>query len=185
MKFLLRLKHWQLFLLTWGFPIIVDIWSLFEPKILFELFTIMMVFFTIGLLGWVWAIATVLNNKLNVETKLNLRIFKIIFSIPIVYIIAIISWIKYDSYTLQYESSGGAGASDSSIGLSILPFIIVVHLMSLVFIMMGLRFAAKTLKSVELGRQAKFADYVGEFFLIWFSPVGIWILQPRLNKLVK
>jgi hypothetical protein len=30
---------------------------------------------------------------------------------------------------------------------------------------------------------AKFSDYSGEFFLIWFSPIGYWILQPRLNKL--
>jgi hypothetical protein len=28
-----------------------------------------------------------------------------------------------------------------------------------------------------------FSDFAGEFFLIWFFPVGIWIIQPRINKL--
>jgi hypothetical protein len=44
---------------------------------------------------------------------------------------------------------------------------------------------AQTLRSVELGRLANFSDYAIEFFLIWFSPVGFWILQPRLNKLME
>ena len=62
--------------------------------------------------------------------------------------------------------------------------IVILHLLSMVFIFMGLRFAAKTMKTVELGRVAKFGDYVGEFFLIWFSFIGYWVLQPRLNKLI-
>jgi hypothetical protein len=29
----------------------------------------------------------------------------------------------------------------------------------------------------------KFKDFVGEFFLVWFFPIGVWILQPTINKL--
>jgi hypothetical protein len=46
-------------------------------------------------------------------------------------------------------------------------------------------FAAKTLKTIELERKAKFPEYAGEFMLIWFSVIGYWILQPRINKLIK
>ncbi len=63
--------------------------------------------------------------------------------------------------------------------------IVPLHLFSMFIIFWGIRFAAKTLKSVELGRMAKFGDYAGEFFLIWFSIIGYWVLQPRLNEFVK
>jgi hypothetical protein len=46
-------------------------------------------------------------------------------------------------------------------------------------------FAAKTLKTVELKREATFSDFVGEFFLIWFNFIGIWILQPKINKIIQ
>ena len=44
-------------------------------------------------------------------------------------------------------------------------------------------FIAKALKSIELQRSARFDEFVGEFFLIWFFPIGIWIIQPTVNKL--
>ncbi|WP_192821747.1 hypothetical protein [Rufibacter sp. LB8] len=44
-------------------------------------------------------------------------------------------------------------------------------------------FTAKALRSIELRRKARFGDYVGEFFLLLFWPVGIWVLQPRINKI--
>ena len=26
-------------------------------------------------------------------------------------------------------------------------------------------------------------DFVGEFFLMWFNYIGVWILQPRINRI--
>jgi hypothetical protein len=46
-----------------------------------------------------------------------------------------------------------------------------------------LYFVAKTMKSVEMQKTVTFNDYAGEFFLIWFFPIGIWFLQPRINKI--
>jgi len=46
-----------------------------------------------------------------------------------------------------------------------------------------LYFISKSLKAVELQRDVTFNDYAGEFFLIWFFPIGIWFIQPRINKL--
>jgi hypothetical protein len=44
-------------------------------------------------------------------------------------------------------------------------------------------FTAKVLKTVELQKPVTFNDYAGEFFLIWFFPIGIWFIQPRINRL--
>jgi hypothetical protein len=46
-------------------------------------------------------------------------------------------------------------------------------------------YAAKTLKTVELGRAVKIDEYAGEAFLIWMIPLGVWFIQPRLNNLAE
>jgi hypothetical protein len=61
--------------------------------------------------------------------------------------------------------------------------IVPLHLFSLFAIFYSMYFAAKTVKSVELQREVIFSDFIAEFFLIWFFPIGVWILQPKLNKL--
>jgi hypothetical protein len=179
MKFLLRLKHWQLFLMIWGLPLGVDIFTIYDPMLLFQLFPIMMIIFTLGTLGWVWAIATALHSQLPANANLKVWQFKIMLSIPIIYIAVLLL-----SLSINYQFFRGDSGEGEVISLSILPIAIGVHLLSMVCIFLGLRFAAKTMKSVELGRLATFGDYAGEFFLIWFSPVGIWVIQPRLNKLI-
>jgi hypothetical protein len=178
MKFLLRLRHWQLFLLTWGLPIALNFLTFFNTGLpVLGVFPIMMILFTFGVFGWVWAISTELHKKLPIEVKLNVGQFKIFFLIPIVYILGITIWMSSSFFG---GSNGQSDNMSAAIGL-----IIVLHLLSMVCIFLGLRFAAKTMKSVELGRMAKFGDYAGEFFLIWFSVAGVWVLQPRLNKLIE
>ena len=45
-------------------------------------------------------------------------------------------------------------------------------------------FVAKTIQTAESQRTVSFGDYIGNFFLIWFLPIGVWILQPKINELV-
>jgi hypothetical protein len=178
MKFLLKLKHWQLFLLIWGVPTALSVISNSNVGLsIIVAFPLMMLFFVFGLFGWVWAIATGLHEKVRPEVKQHLTTFKITFLIPIVYIAALLVWMSF----FAFDSSGEQ--SDPPVIFIVL--FVVMHLVSMACIIMGLRYAAKTMRSVELHRAAKFGDYIGEFFLIWFSVVGIWILQPRLNKLME
>lgn len=177
MRFLLRLKHWQLFLLTWGIPIAINLYTFSNPELMVKLFPVMMLVFIIGIFGWIWAISTQLHKKLPRQVKLNIRGFKVVFSIPIIYTLAITLWMGYQFYFRFSEGSPVIG--------SFILFIAVLHFVSMVCILLGLRFAAQTLRSVELGRLASFSEYAVEFFLIWFSPIGFWILQPRLNKLIE
>ena len=177
MRFLLRLKHWQLFLLTWGVPIGINAFTFSRPALMVKLFPLMMVVFIIGIFGWIWAISTQLHKKLPMAVNLNIKGFKIIFSVPILYTLALTLWMGYQFYFRFPEGSSNIG--------SIIVIVAIIHFASMICILVGLRFAAQTLRSVELGRLAKFSDYATEFFLIWFSPIGFWILQPRLNKLIK
>jgi hypothetical protein len=177
MRFLLRLKHWQLFLITWGIPIAINLFTFSKPALMVKLFPLMMVVFIIGIFGWIWAISTQLHKKLPMEANLNIKGFKIVFSVPIFYTLALTFWMIYQFYFRFPEGSSNIG--------SVIIIVAFFHFVSMVCILVGLRFAAQTLRSVELGRLAKFSDYAIEFILIWFSPIGFWILQPRLNKLTE
>ena len=68
---------------------------------------------------------------------------------------------------------------------SLVAIILPLHLFSMFCILYSLYFVAKTFKTVELQREVTFSDFAGEFFLIWFYPIGIWIVQPKINKMVE
>jgi hypothetical protein len=46
-----------------------------------------------------------------------------------------------------------------------------------------LNFVATALGVAETGKSRVFSQIVGTFFLLWFFPVGIWIIQPKINRL--
>lgn len=46
-------------------------------------------------------------------------------------------------------------------------------------------FLAKCLNSVEYGRDTKPSEYIIDIILLWFFMLGIWFIQPRINKLVE
>ena len=176
MRFLLRLKHWQIFLITWGIPFAIHASTFSRPPLMVKLFPVMMLLFILGIFGWIWAISTQLHKKLPADVNLNLNLFKMTFSVPVVYMLVVTFWMFYRFY-FRFDEYPDLGP--------VIFIIAFVHLVSMICILVGLRFAAQTLRSVELGRLARFNEYSTEFFLIWFSPVGYWILQPRLNKLMK
>lgn len=46
-------------------------------------------------------------------------------------------------------------------------------------------FPVKTLKTIEIGKIASISEYFMDFMLFVFSPIGIWFLQPRINKIAE
>jgi hypothetical protein len=77
--------------------------------------------------------------------------------------------------------------SEPNIGFigSLFTIIVPIHLFSMFCIFYTLYFVAKTIKTVELQREVKFSDFAGEFFMIWFFPIGIWIVQPKINEMIE
>lgn len=177
MKFLLKLKHYQLFALAWGIGITINLFSIADPYLLLNLFPLVVGLFALGTLGWMWAIVTHLHEKLPISSPINVEYFKKVFAIPIFYIIVVA--------LLLYRQINGP-VRDSILPEGLIIFLLVVlHLGSMIAIFYGMAIAAKTIKSIEMGKNARFSDYLGEFFLIWFSLIGYWILQPRINRIVR
>lgn len=186
MKRFLTLKHWQLFLLFIGVPIIfqfiatVSIVTSINPTdtnpiVTIVIFPIMMVLFIGLLFGWLYSVGVNLYKKLPVAASMNIVRFKFFLFIPVVYMLLLLVFM----FGMSSNTYSG-GQADVVVLILILP----LHLFSMFCIFYCLYFNAKVLKAVELQRPVTFGDFAGEFFLIWFFPIGVWIIQPRINKLI-
>ncbi|WP_194778309.1 hypothetical protein [Pararhodonellum marinum] len=162
MEKLLTAKHWQIFILL--------IFGLFvggsrvenEPTINAILTTAGNLIYGIYPL----AIGHFLQDYLPKKIELNYNFFLINFFI----------WITVSSAIMIL--SDGEGMTFN--GLLAIPFFYVFYAF-----LYSIAFPAKTLKSIELGKKASFAEYFADFFLIFFLPIGIWFLQPRINRVIK
>jgi hypothetical protein len=176
----LTLKNWQLFGLLVGLPMIFPFFAIViyisKPStfILAGMIPVIMLLVMGCFLSWFYALGTNLHKKLPVTAKMSLTRFKIFLFIPIGYILLFCAFML----TMFYNVSNGVSPNPAIFSL-IVPF----HLFSMFCIFYCLYFNAKALKSVELQRPVSFSDFAGEFFLIWFFPIGVWIIQPRINKL--
>lgn len=192
----LKAKHWQLFLLTFGIPIIFQFIMMGtmhskigteinpDPILRFNymnLSLIMTIIFMGVFFGWFWAVAVGLQKKVPENVKMKVKRFKILFFIPIVYMLFIAVFMGTIMNGLMENGSEPSGGLIGSIMGIVLP----IHLLSMFCIFYSLYFVAKTFKTVELQREVKFSDFVGEFFMIWFYPIGIWIIQPKINKMIE
>lgn len=111
---------------------------------------------------WLWSIGTKLQNNAQERSGLKLLLFKISILYPITYFV----------FAIFNLHSGG-------------DFIMPLHFSAMISTLYAILFSAKTLKSAELNREAFISDYLGDFFLLWFFPIGIWIIQPKINKMVE
>jgi len=198
----LKAKHWQLFILIFGLPFIFYIFmvaSVFSAAAsgnvnatnifgVFKFFPILM-FLVIGIqFGWFWSIGVGLQTKVPVTVKMKVKKFRAFFFIPLAYILLMMCFVFYFFLSVDFVSPQNSGLfADGAYAAILIPVIIIIplHLFSMFCIFYCLYFVAKTLKTVELQKEVQFSDFAGEFFLIWFYPIGIWLIQPRINKLMQ
>lgn len=186
MKILLKAKAWQIFMITIGLPIIFEIIAipfLVSDNPLFVMIAIPLIsiLFFIGFLCWFWSIAVGLQEKVPDGVKLKVIRFKAFFFIPLIYFVFLFSFSAFVSNGTTENGLISNGVAMARLMGVTFP----LHLFSMFCIFYCLYFVAKTFKTVELQRAVTFSDFAGEFFLIWFFPVGIWIIQPRINKMVE
>jgi len=183
----LKAKHWQIFMLTFGLPIILEIIAMpfmiigNNPMVIMKIMPIMMIFFIVGFFGWFWAIAIGLQNKVPTGIKMKVKKFKVFFLIPLIYIILIFGFMGFAfGGILENGQQPSVGMIGGLVGI-----IVPLHLFSMFCIFYCLYFVSKTFKTVELQREVTFSDFAGDFFMIWFFPIGVWIVQPKINKMIE
>lgn len=195
----LKAKHWQLFILTFVLPLIIHIgfmaymFSQIFSKIsyttepnpsdfvgFFYYIPLIGLLFLGLLFGWFYSLTIGLQSKLPDGMKMKVNRFKIFMLFPIVYILLISLFIG----TIVSSLSTGGEPDFSIVGI-FMAIIIPLHFFNMFCVIYTMYFTAKTIKSVELQRKAEFSEYIGEFFMLWFSFVGVWIIQPKVNRFIK
>lgn len=182
-NFFLKMKHWQLTLLLVVLPIAIHLTAVMSDSFRqnIGLYLPIVVLLTIGSsFAWFWSIGAGLKHKLPEEVKLNFTLFKAFLIIASVYLVLFFASIKFHLFNYLFEQES-AFISFISLGLIMVLFMFVIftNYYSIYYIL-------KTVKSVELQKQAKFSDFTAEFLLLIFLfPIGIWFVQPTVNRLIK
>lgn len=188
----LRAKHWQLFLVMFGIPLLVQIMAFVviltglgaseatDANVFslgFRFLAVLIVLFSGSYFGWLWSIAIGLQKYVPKTVKMKVVKFKVFFVISIAYALGMALFIGLGP-------TGFFMAGNISFSLTFgywwfLSFFLYVFCTVSVFYV--LYFSAKTFKTVELQREVQFGEIIGEFFLLWFYLIGLWIIQPKLN----
>ena len=175
-SFFLRAKHWQIFAPLFGlyttrmaigmasFPTVPS-----SPDALGLagfLFGTVMVAAMLCILIWFWSLGSFLSSIVRPVLRLNSAFFRFAVIYPCLYMFAFIPFFLDPRPSATWVAI-------------IVPF----HFFAMLCMFYNLYFVSKNLALAETGRAASFYDYAGPFFLIWFFPLGIWVIQPRINRL--
>jgi len=188
----LRAQHWQIFLFSTALPIVLQMIMMAtmffnmiknpDPTFLMPAFfnwsIVLMVVYLVGYLIWYWSTGVGLQRYIPEALRLNVRLFKVFLIAPIIYIVVIMAF--FSSIMLNFSLNDASPSVPPFAFFLLIPF----HLFAMFCKFYCLYFVARTVKTAELQRKLEFGDYIGEFFLIWFFAVGIWFVQPKINKVV-
>jgi hypothetical protein len=171
--FFLRAKHWLVFSLLFGIPLVGEIaimtyiaTKIASPEKLFANMSLAVGFLTVvsvlPMLGWFWALGSFLNSIAQPQLKMKFGFFKFALLYPALYIFVFL-------------------AAFQSLNPLWFAVIFPLHLIAIYCMFYCLYFVSKSLALVEMNRPVSFSDYAASFFLLWFYPIGIWIIQPKIN----
>lgn len=193
MQVFLKAKHWQLFLLTTAIPVLMQMiitanmfGSLISGQAPVAVFSYFKYYPLIGIpimgvmFGWFWAIAAGLQGKIPDGTKINLKWFKISFWYCVAYLPLFCAFMWYmmaSLFTTLTPPPFGMGATFF--------LIMPLHMLATFGLFYCMYIVAKIVKTVELQRPAGFGEFAAEFFMIWFYFIGVWMIQPRVNDMIK
>jgi hypothetical protein len=203
----LKARHWQIFLLVVGIPLIAQmvVFAFMMSQILqlqpssdpaanfftSGIITSYTLVFVVGMLAalinylWMYSVGVGLKKYLpeGVHSRTNFFVFCLVF--PVIFFI-LFALIQVNTMFSMLGADLQAAPETLPMNLfGYLVLLIPLQLFALFCAIYALRFVAKITKSVELKRRARFSDYIGYFFLVWLYPIGIWIIQPKINAIVE
>ena len=165
MKRILTLPTWQVFLLLMipaFFPttsyvglILTVIWA--------------------GLIAYcTYFVGNRLYEKLPSEHDLNIERFNfcLFFAVAYLSIIILVFHGGYEINNNNYQSYGSA-----------IWIILPMHFLVMYSMFYIIWFIAKEIATVEAGTIVGFDSFAGNFFLLWFFPLGIWWVHPKVRRI--
>lgn len=168
----LKLKSWQLFLLFLGIaglahlllnPLLPEENRHFLLLSPFEIVLLLLLLSWFGILG-IWL------NRLVLE---EFRSGTVLFILSIFLSIATVTSLQ--TFLILQPATSSL--------LDLIPFIAPLYFLFVFCVLYGLYFIAKNLVLAEKNATVKPAEYIVTFLALWFYPIGLWFIQPRVNAL--
>jgi len=167
---ILKLKHWQVFIALMFFtvlPFLLADSNLGVSNVSsIELKTTFVVIGQIVFFSWVLLLGLSLN-KIEENPHHFSKILLVISTLCCI--------LGYGDIQLQTLS-----ANSSSIHAIISSLLSLLTFFGLFYTFKNV---SQSLKSIEIGEKAKFKDYILDAIWIFMFPIGIWFIQPRLNRI--
>jgi len=169
-SFFVRSKHWQVFAIVFGLfccanaVLLLPAFNGPKKSGLSMLDVIGVLTFYACFTMWYWSMGSFICSIVEPTLRPKLRFFCFAIVYPLAYLL--VFNLFFDHLT-------------PIVFLAIFPF----HLLAMFCLLYTPAFIARNLAVAETGRALRFRDYAGTVFLVWFFPIGIWFVQPRINRL--
>lgn len=139
------------------------------------LFTVAIIFTLpiTGFIVWLYAIATYFHTKLPSDVYINLTRFKIFLAVPYISNVLIVVLMPFMINLMDNM--------DEQYALLIAMFVILFYF-PVFCIAHSIFFALKIMTSAEKQDPAKFGDFAPDFVWAIFFPIGLFWVQPKINK---
>jgi len=165
-SYFLRAKHWQIFILLWGVYSIAGV-GFVENSPRIPLFSeAAILFFELSLAGWLWSVGSFLFSIDDPAYRLNIYFFRFAIIFAGVYL-----------------------PSFFAFPLSRKPIVDVLAFPLFLFAVFcwayAYYFVSRSLVAVEEGRAVTRMDYGPTMGLFWVGFIGVWGIQPRINRLYR
>lgn len=120
-------------------------------------------------LSWLWSLGMGINKVINscIRPKSKFFRFGILFIVAHMFL-----------FTAVFLASWNGEEMSGAISL-----IVPLHMLAMYCMFYSIHFVSKNLVTYERQEEVEFESYSGTFFLLWLYPIGIWLIQPRVNRI--
>jgi hypothetical protein len=173
-RIFVRAKHWQIFLLflvvfaVGEFPVFGNLAATTQSQ---ESYGVVVVLTEIAtavatwcFLLWLWSLGSFLTSVVPPAITLKKGFFLFTILCSVIYAPVAIALFQIIDRKL---------------------FIVTIplHLFGVFCMFCNLYFVAEGLVVADTGERPSFLDCLGPFLLLWFAIIGVWFIQPRINRL--
>ena len=120
--------------------------------------------FVVCFMGWLWSLGSFLSSIAEPSLRLNLHFFRFAILFSSLYLLTALPFFLSSNPTIE-------------------AIILPMHFLALVCLLYAFYFVSKSLVVAETGEAVTFNDYAISLLLFLCSFIGIWLIQPRINRL--
>jgi hypothetical protein len=156
-----------------------------DLKLILMIYPIMILAFTLTYYGWLYSIGVGLHSKLPEAINMKLGRFKVFMFAQILYMLFIaigLGWVYSNMVMPNGHLQQDGSYTPMPDFMNVLPFLIPAHLFIIFCAFYCNYFVSKELRAVEVQQRVRASDYIGDFLMFIILIIGIWFIQPRINR---